>query len=323
MAFHSVGRLLFHTWIPPGEDEDEGIWTDDDELNISPHELPSRSAAAIDSSGRGTTAVDRDSGVVGTAPRFAGGCSTPRNGVAIPACAEQAVLRLSLIIHEAGRRFDARVRTAFRSLAKHLHSRKKSARHLIARSALLVVDHGLANGSLDTLRRRFPPPSADSCTARQRQRQRRVRHEERSDDGAGDVDEREDTTATPGGSQHFRNESVYSSESDDDCLPSDDDCMTSDDDRVGKGDGIRRQNVDIDDRANRNDGGGRGVYGGSGGPKDYAGTKPTATAGDKTTTAPVDLGKDAMQYAAAIRFLVQVRHDAGIPLLGSARSGSS
>eukprot|EP00904_Undaria_pinnatifida_P014231 jgi/Undpi1/9939/HiC_scaffold_28.g12393.m1 len=77
--------------------------------------------------------------------------------IAVGVCAEQAVLRVSLILHERARKFDSRVRAACRSLATGLRSRKRRARHLLARSALLVVDHGLANGSLDGLRQRFAP----------------------------------------------------------------------------------------------------------------------------------------------------------------------
>lgn len=87
------------------------------------------------------------------------GHETPLHTPTVPtACAEHAVLRVSLILHESTRRFDSRVRTAARGLAKGLRLRKRRARHLLARSALLVLDHGLANGSLDGLRGRFPAP---------------------------------------------------------------------------------------------------------------------------------------------------------------------
>lgn len=90
---------------------------------------------------------------LGVSPTASGATSALHPNVA--ACAEQALLRVALILHEHARKFDARIRAASRSIASGLRSRKRKARHLLARSALLVVDHGLANGSLDALRGRF------------------------------------------------------------------------------------------------------------------------------------------------------------------------
>lgn len=156
MAFHSVSRLLFHDWIQgatvaTGSDDDEE--DGEEELSVFPLSLPSSSLTP-----------DRNNNI-----------NNNGNGTVVPACAEQALLRVSLILHEnttttttnrvnKKRRFDPRVRIAARTLASELRSRKciLRARQLLSRSTLLVVDHGLANGSLDGLRERFPPASPAS-----------------------------------------------------------------------------------------------------------------------------------------------------------------
>lgn len=82
--------------------------------------------------------------------------SSSGKACSVSAAAEQAVLRLSLILHERARQFDSRVCAAARRIAEGLRVRRHRARHLLARSAILLVDHGLANGSLDALRDNFP-----------------------------------------------------------------------------------------------------------------------------------------------------------------------
>lgn len=170
MAFHSIGRLLFHVWIPGGyKEHDEGRQSEDPtdtpvkgcryeaplqqqeeheegplsdgELDLLP--LPSRSPSGHGGGGGGDSEHDTPTLAVADTPT---------------ACAEHAVLRISLILHESPRCFDSRVRAAARGLARGLRLRKRRARRLLARSALLVLDHGLANGSLDGLKSRFPTP---------------------------------------------------------------------------------------------------------------------------------------------------------------------
>lgn len=152
MAFHSVGRLLFHAWIPPaGRGRRPGLGEQSTGDANQQHQDDDEEEEEDDSEKEalfGGEEVERFSRSSPAAPP-----------PVVAACAEQAVLRLSLILHESVRRFDSRVRAAARSLANGLRSRRKRARRLLARSALLVVDHGLANGSLDGLRDRFPPPA--------------------------------------------------------------------------------------------------------------------------------------------------------------------
>lgn len=156
MAFHSVSRLLFHDWIPWPIAATTTRTKEDQEEE---EEVEEKLAFPLDVS--------------------LGSLYPPNNhnnGTDVPAGAEQALLRVSLILHEnttgttgttvgtirANKRrrfFDPRVRAAARTLASELRSRRGllRGRHLLARSSLLVVDHGLANGSLDGLRERFPP----------------------------------------------------------------------------------------------------------------------------------------------------------------------
>lgn len=181
VAFHSVGRLLFHAWIPSAaaaaaqegatigikhnvnegkqDREEEGEEEEEHEeardfgragAGLFPLGLLPSSPTAYHGTTNNNNINDlySDNGNGNDAE----GISSP------PACAEQALLRLSLILHETARgRSDPRVRAAARSLASGLRSRRRPARKLLARSALLVLDHGLANGSLDGLRERFPP----------------------------------------------------------------------------------------------------------------------------------------------------------------------
>ncbi|CAM9459120.1 unnamed protein product [Ectocarpus sp. 4 AP-2014] len=163
VSFHSVSRLLFHTWIPKAGRAVNREPT-------PPRRLPGRQRnnRGIQEPEGGEEYCDEDSDEDSDEElrlRPPGRSSSP-NYDDVPACAEQAVLRVSLILHETTtaidnkrRRFDPRVRAAARSLACGLRARKRSARHLLKRSVLLVVDHGLANGSLDGLRVRFPLPA--------------------------------------------------------------------------------------------------------------------------------------------------------------------
>lgn len=152
MALHSVGRLLFHSWIstvgsPPGkhdpatansltEESEESEESEEGDLD----QILRRSSPS--------THMPYSAAVPVAAPSSASSCA---------AVAEQTVLRLSLILHERAQRFDARLRVAARGIADGLRARRRQARGLLARSALLVVDHGLANGSLDGMRENFPP----------------------------------------------------------------------------------------------------------------------------------------------------------------------
>ncbi|CAM9570169.1 unnamed protein product, partial [Scytosiphon promiscuus] len=185
VAFHSIGRLLFHSWVPPpagavsggplGSSRSRGGGT-----YRRRRRHRGEAQGAEDEQG----AEREEEGPGGSLPGLPSPSSSRSSGggdntAVVPACAEQALLRVALILHEntgtentgnrvsgradedsrrGGRRFDPRVGAAARSLASGLRSRKRRARHLLARSALLAVDHGLANGSLDGLRERFPTP---------------------------------------------------------------------------------------------------------------------------------------------------------------------
>lgn len=121
------------------QEEHEEDPLSDGELDLLPP--PSRSLSGHGGGGGGDSEHDTPTPAVAATPT---------------ACAEHAVLRISLILHESPRCFDSRVRAAARGLARGLRLRKRRARRLLARSALLVLDHGLANGSLDGLKSRFP-----------------------------------------------------------------------------------------------------------------------------------------------------------------------
>lgn len=162
MAFHSVSRLLFHAWIP------KAGGAVSQEPQPPPRRQPGRHRHDRGAQEPGGEEEEEDSDEDSDEElRFCppGQSSSPSYND-VPACAEQAVLRVSLILHESTtandnqrKRFDPRVRAVARSLASGLRAHKRRARHLLERSVLLVVDHGLANGSLDGLRVRFPPPA--------------------------------------------------------------------------------------------------------------------------------------------------------------------
>lgn len=168
VAFYSVARLLFHSWIPaavennghqkeqPNRHKEEKYWLSDNG-DQTEEEEEEKAEGEGEEEGEELELFERTSPSSATATR----CSTTPTAITplTPACAEHALLRVSLILHEPGptRRFDSRVRTTCRCLAKRLRSRKRGARHLLARAVLLLVDHGLANGSLDGLRGHFPP----------------------------------------------------------------------------------------------------------------------------------------------------------------------
>lgn len=132
-----MSRLLFHSWIPAEtaalENNERRFHSEDDE------EEEARSPPG-----------DRE--------------LFPENTMcpSMAACAEQAVIRLCLALHGSARGSDLRLRAAARSVAAGMRSQKAPARHLFARSVLVLVDHGLANGSLDMLRERFPASPARS-----------------------------------------------------------------------------------------------------------------------------------------------------------------
>lgn len=159
VAFHSVSRLLFYAWIPK-----EGGAVNREPP--PPHRQPGRhrnNRGTQEPEGGGEYCDEDSDEELRFRPP---GRSSSPNYDDVPACAEQAVLRVSLILHETTtandnerRRFDPRVRAAARSLASGLRALKRRAGHLLERSVLLVVDHGLANGSLDGLRVRFPSPA--------------------------------------------------------------------------------------------------------------------------------------------------------------------
>lgn len=171
MAFHSLGRLLFHDWIPGGAGDKLGT-QGTDEGAPGGGEAEEEGGCGDQGPRQGTRLSS-----LGLPPSSPTAYDDDDDDVPVlPACAEQALLRLSLILYETTttsatsnrssssktnrrKRVDPRVRAAARGLAAGLRSvsRKRPARHLIARSALLVLDHGLANGSLDGLRERFPP----------------------------------------------------------------------------------------------------------------------------------------------------------------------
>ncbi|CAM9722904.1 unnamed protein product [Ectocarpus sp. 12 AP-2014] len=274
VAFHSVSRLLFHAWIS----KDGGAVNREPPL---PRRQPRRhrnnrgiqepeggegncdedSDEDSDDDSDDDSDEDRDDELRFRPP----GRSSSPNYDDVPACAEQAVLRVSLILHETTtandnqrRRFDPRVRAAARSLASGLQARKRRARHLLERSVLLVVDHGLANGSLDGLRVRFPPPTLP-----------------RSRGGGGGV-----------GLESPSAMSVSSSEEDGDR-------GNTDDGTYGDGGGVaggRFGATGLDDGGRRRRGrelGGRNLGSGAGGVQSTA-----------------RLSKDALQYASAVHFLV-------------------
>ncbi|CAM9480064.1 unnamed protein product [Ectocarpus sp. 6 AP-2014] len=266
VAFHSVSRLLFHAWIPK-----EGGTVNREPP--PPRRQPRRhrnNRGIQEPEGGGEYCdedTDEDSDQDGDEElrfRPPGRSSSPgyKN---VPACAEQAVLRVSLILHETTtandnkrRRFDPRVRAAARSLASGLRARKRRARHLLERSVLLAVDHGLANGSLDGLRVRFPPPAPP-----------------RSSGGGGGV-----------GLEPPSAMSVSSGDEDGDR-------GDNDDGTYGAGGGVaggRFWATGLDDGGRRRCGrelGGRNLGRGAGG-------------GQSTAR----LSKDALQYASAVHFLV-------------------
>lgn len=136
VALHSVSRLLFHSWIP----------AETATLETNEGRLHSEDDAEEDRSHQG----DRE--------LFPESTMCP----AMAACAEQAVIRLCLALQGRTRGSDIRLRAAARSVAAGLRSRKAPARHLFARSVLVLVDHGLANGSLDGLREHFSASPARS-----------------------------------------------------------------------------------------------------------------------------------------------------------------
>ncbi|CAM9450062.1 unnamed protein product, partial [Ectocarpus sp. 13 AM-2016] len=266
VAFHSVSRLLFHAWIS----KDGGAVNREPPL---PRRQPGRHrnnrGIQEPEGGKEYCDEDRDEDSDEDSDeelrfRPPDRSSSP-NYDDVPACAEQAVLRVSLILHETTtandnqrRRFDPRVRAAARSLASGLRARKRRARHLLERSVLLVVDHGLANGSLDGLCVRFPPPAL-----------------RRSCGGGGGV-----------GLESPSSMSVSSGEEDGDR-------GNTDDGTYGDGSGVagaRFGATGLDD-------GGRRWRG-----RELGGKNPGSGAGGGQSTAR--LSKDALQYASAVHFLV-------------------
>ncbi|CAM9615361.1 unnamed protein product [Ectocarpus fasciculatus] len=260
VAFHSVSRLLFHAWIPK-----EGGAVNREPP--PPRHQPGRHRhdRGVQEPGGQAEGSDEDSD---QEPRFhpADRSSLPHYND-IPACAEQAVLRVSLILHETTttsdnqrRRFDPRVRAAARSLASGLRARKRRARHLLERSVLLVVDHGLANGSLDGLRVRFPPPAPPRSR------------------GSGS-----------GGGVELESPSAMSVSSGDE----DGDRGDTDDADYGNGAGVAAAGLGT---AGLDDGGRRGRG------RELEGRHLGSGAGGGQATAR--LTKDALQYASAVHFLV-------------------
>ncbi|CAN0081409.1 unnamed protein product [Ectocarpus sp. 8 AP-2014] len=266
VAFHSVSRLLFHAWIPK---EGGAVNRERPPLPRQPgrrcnnrgiQEPEGREEYCDDDSDEDSD-EDRDEELRFRPP----GRSSSPNYDDVPACAEQAVLRVSLILHETTtannnqrRRFDPRVRAAARSLASGLRARKRRARHLLERSVLLVVDHGLANGSLDGLRVRFPPPTPP-----------------RSRSGGGGVG--------------LESPSAMSVSSDDE----DGDRGDTDDGTYGAGSGVAGGcfgATGLDDGGRRRRG------------RQLEGRNLGSGAGGGQTTAR--LSKDALQYASAVHFLV-------------------
>lgn len=133
VALHSVSRLLFHSWIPA-------------------------ETAALENNERRLHSEDEARSHQGDRELFPENTMCP----SMAACAEQAVIRLCLALHGSARGSDLRLRAAAWSVAAGMRSQKVPARHLFARSVLVLVDHGLANGSLDGLRERFSASRARS-----------------------------------------------------------------------------------------------------------------------------------------------------------------
>lgn len=293
VAFHSIGRLLFHSWIPAGpraastgqdpEAEDCQEKTSTEEYDLDhPEEV---CKAGIDLSPRfWTQQVSVKTGIrgLGTSRRcdcqeYTGNTNIPRhypppdgveNNPAVSRCAEQALLRLSLILHESVRKIDSRVRAAARALAEGLWSCRRRARVLFARSAVLIVEHGLANGTLDVLRRRFPPS--------------REGMDEESDQ-ENQFDTEKETTAGGGGNPGVRGREEVGAFGDDAW------------ERESHGEPIRGPETLADGAVN----GGRSRGEIHDDTEDLH--RREGSAGEE------GLGRDAEQYAAAVHFLVKVR----------------
>lgn len=189
------------------------------------------------------------------------------NDPAVSRCAEQALLRLSLILHEPVRKIDSRVRAAAQALAEGLRSCRGRARVLLARSAVLIVEHGLANGTLDVLRRRFPPS--------------RVGMEDESDQES-QLDTENESTAGGGGNTGVRGREEFDAFGDDPW------------ERESHGESIRGPETLADGAMNsaRSHGEVR---------DDTENLRRReGSAGEE------GLGRDAEQYAAAVHFLVKV-----------------
>eukprot|EP00903_Cladosiphon_okamuranus_P014084 g13091.t1 len=161
VAFHSLGRLLFHAWIPAAaaaegkKDQEERDDEDEEARDFA------RAGAGLFPLGSPPSPSTAYHGTITNKTAHSDNDNDAEDVSPSRACAEQALLRLSLILNETAsrnnttshrRRSDSRVRAAARGLVLGLRSRRRPARHMLARSALLVLDHGLANGALDGLR---------------------------------------------------------------------------------------------------------------------------------------------------------------------------
>ena len=143
MALHSVSRMLFHSWIPTEtalSESNECLYSEEDEKG-----------ECSDQDGRkllpGATSCPDDA-------------LPSSDPTVVAACAEQAVAQLALALQDSTRGPDSRLRLAARRVEVGMQSRKApSWRGLLARSALVLVDHGLANGSLDGIRDYFCCPT--------------------------------------------------------------------------------------------------------------------------------------------------------------------